>query len=166
MNFGNRNATSGQTNADIFKGYAAAVTSGITVGVMVRKLSAPFSKGATGAKLLLFNCIVGYCGSAAAGFLNSYCMRMSEMEKGIKVFDEEGTERGISQIAAKKAVIETAQSRVILAMPTFVIPAVLTTVLEKMRLLPKKGALRTIADVSILTFALWHAIPIAVAVFP
>ncbi len=142
------------------------MTSGISVGVLVRQLSAPFSAGATGAKLLLFNCLVGYCGSAAAGFLNSYCMRMSEMNRGIKVFDEDGKERGVSKLAAMRAVMETAQSRIILAMPTFLIPAMITTVLEKARLLPKRGAARTVADITILAFALWHAIPIAVAVFP
>lgn len=41
---------------------------------------------------------------ATAGFLNSLCMRMGEMEKGIKIYDEDGNERGVSKACAKKAV--------------------------------------------------------------
>ncbi len=82
LNFGNRNATTGQTTTDVLRGYCAAVTSGISMGLLVRKILSPFSKGATGSRLLVVNGLVGYSGAAVAGFLNSYCMRMSELEKG------------------------------------------------------------------------------------
>jgi len=32
-------------------------------------------------------------------------MRMGEMERGIKIYDEEGEDMGVSKAAAKKAVI-------------------------------------------------------------
>jgi hypothetical protein len=41
--------------------------------------------------------MISYVAVASAGFLNSYCMRMGEMNRGIKVYDEEGEYMGISK---------------------------------------------------------------------
>jgi hypothetical protein len=38
-----------------------------------------------GGNLVLANSIINYIAVASAGFLNSYCMRMGEMSRGIKV---------------------------------------------------------------------------------
>jgi hypothetical protein len=35
--------------------------------------------------MVLFNSIITYIAVASAGFLNSYCMRMGEMSRGIKI---------------------------------------------------------------------------------
>ena len=48
---------------------------------------------------------ITYIAVATAGFLNSYCMRMSEMNKGVKIYDELGDEIGISKVTAKQAVM-------------------------------------------------------------
>lgn len=86
-----------------------AVTSSITVSLGLRKMLGGMTKTMTGASLVMFNCAIAYFGVAVAGYLNSYCMRMGEMEKGIIVYDEEtGEEMGISKVAARKAVLDTA----------------------------------------------------------
>lgn len=79
---------------------------------------------------------------ATAGFLNAYCMRVSELERGIDVLDGEGRVVGKSKEAAKKAVLETAISRVILCLPLF-IPASLMYALERRNRLPKNFWLLT-----------------------
>ena len=55
--------------------------------------------------MVLFNSIITYIAVASAGFLNSYCMRMGEIKRGIKIYDEEGEEMGISKTSANKAVL-------------------------------------------------------------
>jgi sideroflexin-5 len=105
MNYGNRNASSQQTAGDILFGYSAAVTSSITISLGLRKLSSGITKNMKGGTMVLANSIINYIAVASAGFLNSYCMRMGEMSRGIKIQDEEGNEMGISKKSAEKAVI-------------------------------------------------------------
>jgi hypothetical protein len=73
---------------------------------------------------VLANSIISYIAVASAGFLNSYCMRMGEMSRGIKIYDEEGEYMGISKESARKAVIQTSFSRMVLSGPIFIIPGV------------------------------------------
>ena len=70
-----------------------------------KKLSQNFTRNLTGGAAILAHSTISYFAVATAGFLNSYCMRMGEMRKGIKVVDKDGNDMGISQICAEKAVI-------------------------------------------------------------
>ena len=63
------------------------------------------TKNLKGGYMILANSLISYAGVACAGFLNSYCMRMGEIKRGIKVYDEEGEEMGISKVSANKAVL-------------------------------------------------------------
>lgn len=63
------------------------------------------TRSMTGGTMVLANSIINYIAVASAGFLNSYCMRMGEMSRGIKIQDESGEEMGISKKSAEKAVI-------------------------------------------------------------
>jgi hypothetical protein len=86
-------------------GYTAAVASSIGLGLGLKKASHNMTKNLKGGSMILANCLISYVAVATAGFLNSLCMRMSEMEKGIKVYDEYNEEMGISKVCAKKAVL-------------------------------------------------------------
>tara|TARA_B110001450_G_C17584655_1_gene466444 strand:- start:402 stop:1115 length:714 start_codon:yes stop_codon:yes gene_type:complete len=99
LNFGNKNSTCEYTDAELFKGYVAAVGSSLSVAITLRKLTAGVTKTATGKKLLLLNTLVGGTAGACASFCNTYFMRMAETEKGIDVFaDEELTKKaGVSK---------------------------------------------------------------------
>jgi hypothetical protein len=90
MNYGNRNASSPQTVGDIAFGYSAAVFSSITISLALRKIFGTATKSLTGGSLVLANSIINYVAIASAGFLNSYCMRMGEMKRGISITDEHG----------------------------------------------------------------------------
>jgi len=105
MNYGNRNASSPQTSKDLMLGYSAAVFSSITVALSLRKIFAKYTTGLTGGKAIAATSAISYIAVANAGFLNTYCMRLSEMKQGVAVIDEEGNQRGVSPIAAKSAVL-------------------------------------------------------------
>lgn len=66
-------------------GYTAAVTSSIAIGVGLKKLCFNFTKSMKGGNLILANCMISYVAVATAGFLNSLCMRMGELDKGITI---------------------------------------------------------------------------------
>jgi len=92
-----RHASSPYTSSDILKGYSAAVASSVGMGLGLRKLCFNFTKNLKGGNLALSNALIAYVSVATAGFLNTFCMRMGEMEKGIKIYDKENNEIGISK---------------------------------------------------------------------
>ena len=91
-----------------------------------------------GAQLIIYNSISAFLACSTAGALNAYFMRQTEMVKGIDLVNpDDPTEViGKSQIAGKKAVIETAISRYILCVP-IVLPSMGLYALERKRLMPK-----------------------------
>jgi hypothetical protein len=119
-----------------------------------------------GGSLVLANSIINYVAVASAGFLNSYCMRMGEMSRGIKIQDENGEEMGISKKCAEVAVLQTSLSRMILSAPTFIIPGVSMFFLDKMGLIPKSRAPRTVLELVVIACALYLALPLSVSLFP
>ncbi len=101
MNYGNRNATSLYTTNDIIKSYLVATSSSIAVALAIRRILSGLSKNATGAKQIVLNAVVGFCACSSAGYLNSFIMRNTELEKGIEIQDPDGNIVGKSKIAAK-----------------------------------------------------------------
>lgn len=166
MNYGNRNASSVNTTGDLLFGYSMAVASSIGMSLGIRKLSHNLTKNLHGGPMILANSLISYTAVATAGFLNSFCMRMGEMKKGIKITDEAGEDMGISKVCAKKAVIQTAFSRIILSFPIFTIPGVAMFLLDKGGLIPKSRVPKTILELTVITFALWVALPLSVSLFP
>ena len=166
MNYGNRNASSQQTAGDILFGYSAAVTSSITLSLGLRKLSNGFTKNLTGGSAVLASSIIHYVAVASAGFLNSYCMRMGEMQRGIKIQDQYGEEMGVSKKSAEKAVLNTSFSRMVLSGPIFILPGLSMFFLDKMGLIPKAKALKTVLELTVISLSLWIALPLSVSLFP
>ena len=72
---------------------------------------------------------------------------------------------GKSIISAKKAVLQTATSRIFLVLTIFVPPAILL-VLEKYKLMPKSKPLGQVLNISLLVFELYFAVPLGLALFP
>ena len=106
LNFGNKNSTCEYSNMDLMKGYGAAVSSSIFIATLLRKITAGATKSARGSKLVLLNFLVGASASAAANFCNTFCMRYTEIDKGILVFQDEKLEKtiGVSKKCAESAV--------------------------------------------------------------
>jgi hypothetical protein len=166
MNYGNRNASSPQTTGDILFGYSAAVASSIGISLGLRKLCGGITKNMKGGTMVLANSLINYVAVASAGFLNSYCMRMGEMKKGIQILDDQGEVIGISKKSAEKAVIQTSLSRIILSAPTFIIPGLSMFLLDKAGLIPKSRIPKTILELTVISFALYLALPLSVSLFP
>ena len=166
MNYGNRNASSPQTNQDILFGYSAAVLSSITIGVGLKKIFASSTKSLTGGKAILVNSMLSYVAVASAGFLNSFCMRMGEMKRGIKIYDDLNDEHGISKISAEKAVYQTSFSRILLSAPTFVVPGISFYLLDRFNLIPKAKGPKTLLELTVVACGLYFALPVSVSLFP
>lgn len=166
MNYGNRNASSPQTTGDILFGYSMAVASSITISLSLRKLCAGITKNMKGGTMVLANSIINYIAVASAGFLNSYCMRMGEMKKGIQILDEQGEPIGISKKCAETAVMQTSLSRLVLSAPTFIIPGLSMFLLDKAGLIPKSRVPKTILELTVISVALYLALPVSVSLFP
>ena len=87
------------------------------------------------------------------------------MEKGIDVLDKDTLEPyGKSQQCAKKAVMQTANSRAFLALPIFA-PSFVLIALEKARMIPKSKSLKFLLDTTLLASELYIAVPIGLAYY-
>ena len=64
--------------------------SSISVALGLRKAFGRYTTGLTGGKQIAATSAISYIAVACAGFLNTYCMRLSEMKSGIALVDEEG----------------------------------------------------------------------------
>lgn len=116
--------------------------------------------------MILANSLISYAAVACAGFLNSYCMRMGEIKRGIKIYDEQGECMGISKESARRAVLQTSFSRMVLSFPIFIIPGVSMAMFEKFGLIPKRRAPKTVLEIGVIAFSLWIALPLSVSLFP
>jgi len=89
LNYANRNASSKYTTKDIMTSYMVAASSACMVGLGLRKLMAKPIAGAKGAKLIWLNAITSFTAVAAAGYLNAYIMRQTEIKTGIDVLNKD-----------------------------------------------------------------------------
>lgn len=169
LNYGNRNASSVYTNEDIGKSYGAACSSAIAISLGIRYALSGITAKSTGAKLISINAVSAFAACASAGYLNAWFMRQTEMKKGIELFHpktgEIMTELGPSKIAAKRAVEQTAISRIMLNV-TILLPPVLLLMIEKARLMPKNKYALEFVNFSVLLCELYFAVPTGIAMFP
>lgn len=166
MNYGNRNATSGQTGADIAKGYLAAVTSAVGMSLGLRALFGAALAGATGTRKFVLTNLINWAAIGSAGVANITCMRMAEMQKGIKVYDRDHNELGVSVAAAKSAVGQTAFSRFALSTQLMFMPMITYMGLERVGLMPRGKIIKSVLDLTVVGFALYFSLPVALASFP
>ena len=168
LNYGNRNASSKYTNKDLAMGYSAAVGSSVSVALVLRKMFANMTKKVQGSRLILINSVVSSIAGGTASFLNTFFMRRVEMENGINVFsDPQLTQKvGISRTCAQKAILETAWSRVYLAVSCLTCPAIIFYLVEKMGRTPRSRYLKMPYEIGVFLFALMVNLPCSIAMFP
>ena len=166
LNYENRNASSKYTTNDIMVSYFMATASAITVGLGMRKMFASRTANLKGGKLFFMNALSSFFAISAGGFLNAFFMRRTEIDKGIDVMDPQtGESLGKSRNCAKKAVLQTAISRVALVFPIF-IPPTIYTLLESANLMPKYRPFSIGIELSLLVVHLYCAVPLGLASFP
>ncbi|KAJ3613380.1 hypothetical protein NHX12_019630 [Muraenolepis orangiensis] len=104
---------------------------------------------------------------ASANVFNVVLMRHSELAEGISVMDDQGTVVGTSKMAAKRALFETALTRVVLPMPILLLPPIVMAMLE--RSIPvlrrRPGLVLPVHSLVVLT-AFSLALPLAISLFP
>lgn len=167
VNYFNRNASSPTSNETLVKSYATAVSCALAVAFGVSQLIQRRFDPATAKKFLKF---VALPASMIASSANAYIMRSPEIDAGVTVYHEDmRTEVGSStrsHVAARKAVMETVYSRILLQIPTFFFPPMFM-------MIPPVAALAarsSVASVTLNTFVtlvgFGLGLPAAVAVFP
>ena len=85
LNYGNRNASSEQTNEQLATAYGIAVGSSITAALCLRKILTPLGVGRSPMVASLVNYGTSWGAVALAGFCNFYALRKGELETGIQV---------------------------------------------------------------------------------
>lgn len=170
VNYYNRNASSPSTNETLAKSYATAVSCALMVAFGVSQVINRRFDPTTAKKLLKF---VALPSSMVASSANAYIMRSPEIAVGVKLYTSEDLKTEVvasspvkSNVAAKKAVMETVYSRILLQVPTFFIPP-LFMMIPPIAALAANSAVASITlntFVTLVGFGL--GLPAAVAVFP
>ena len=166
VNYFNRNASSPTSNEILAKSYATAVSAALLVAFGTSQVIKRRFDPATATKLMKF---VALPSSMIASSSNAYIMRSPEIETGVALTDADGKEivsGSRSKTAAKKAVMETVYSRMLLQLPTFFLPPLF------MMLPPiaSAAAASPVVSITVNTFVtlvgFGLGLPAAVAVFP
>ena len=138
LNYGNRNASSTYTMKDLIQGYSAAVGSSVSVALLLKKVFSPLKT--TGAKQILLNSVIASLAGGTASFLNTFFMRRCEIKEGISMYRDESLNDKLgysSKECARRAVFETASSRVFLSISCLMTPAVIFYLVERAGRTPK-----------------------------
>mmetsp|Transcript_47995 Transcript_47995/g.35192 ORF Transcript_47995/g.35192 Transcript_47995/m.35192 type:complete len:118 (+) Transcript_47995:574-927(+) len=114
---------------------------------------------------MILNSISSAAAGMSAGFLNSYIMRKTEIQKGIEVLDDQKSVQGVSRKAAFMAVVKTAQTRALLA-STLIFPSVFLWLVERSKLMPQSFKSKTALELTVLTTYGYVAVPPAIGFYP
>ncbi|XP_017162763.1 sideroflexin-5b isoform X4 [Poecilia reticulata] len=165
VNYANRNATKPTPTSKFLEGYVGAVTSAVSIAVGLNVLIQKANKLNPGTRMIIQR-FVPFPAVASANICNVALMRHNELSEGIDVLDNNGSVVGSSKIAARHAIMETAFTRVVLPMPIFVLPPIIMSYLERLRLLQRNRRLLLPIHsvVCLVTFGL--SLPVAISLFP
>ncbi|KAK2180012.1 hypothetical protein NP493_462g01026 [Ridgeia piscesae] len=146
-------------------GYIGAVSSAIGIAIGLGMLIKRANKLSPAMKMLIQK-FVPFPAVATASTCNVVLMRNSELSEGIDVYDKADKVVGTSKVAAKKALIETAVTRMVLPAPILIIPPVIMTMIEKTSLLKRRPKLHLPFNALVTTLSFGLALPVAIALFP
>lgn len=168
LNFGNRNASSTQSNAELFKSYGLACFASISTVLTLKRLLAPLAKGRSGMAAQVVNYAANWIAVATSSALNISFVRSGEITSGISVTNpaDQSESFGLSQVAAKEAIAKSAASRFMYTIPIFATTLIVNSTLSKLRLLPKPGRpIAMFVEVASISLGLWIAMPFNCAFF-
>ena len=106
-----------------------------------------------------------YFAAAFAGASNLVMMRQKEIKEGIKIQDlNEKETYGMSRVAAKRAVSESAFTRFVL--PTVLFgPAIMNFMLCSLKRMPQNNVVAKLLEASFCCISLTFALPMSIALF-
>ena len=164
VNYFNRSGSNEASTRALAFSYAGAVTSAISIAYglsrAVKRFSASPERAAT---LLKF---IALPTSIVASSVNCVIMRWPETQTGIKVYASNGEEVGSSKMAAFKAIQETVVSRMLLQLPVFVFPPLMTMLPPVSRFLKRNPKLNTPVMTGFLLLGFGLGLPASIAAFP
>jgi len=166
VNSSNRNATLPTPYEALVTGYVGALVSGVGVALGLTQ-SIKVLPGITARTQGILTRFVPYPAVAGANVCNLYMMRRQELQTGIEVKAEDGTCLGLSQHAATHALAKTAITRLVLPIPTLVLPPIIMLGLEKhfapLRTTPR---LMIPTQIAIASLSFVFGLPLSLSVFP
>ena len=163
LNYANRSGSS-VSNKELATNYGMAVGTAMGLAASLKYLAkvGPPMVQKIGAKPWA----VPYVSVALSGAANIYFTRRNEIERGVPVTTEDGTEVGISRTAAKQGVFQTIVSRgLFLPLPVLVLPPLLVSGFRRLPGL-SNPRLRVPLELGAVTVCLCGALPAAIAAFP
>lgn len=164
VNYFNRNATSAASNSVLFASYTGAVTSAISIAYGLSRGVKRFASPERAATLLKF---VAMPTSMVASSVNCLIMRWPETQSGILVYEPaSGKEVGLSKVAAQKAIQETVISRILLQLPVFLFPPLMSMLPPISRFLKRNPRWGTPVMTGFLFLGFGLGLPASIAAFP
>lgn len=165
FNYSHRNASKHTPFNKYVEGYAGAVTSAVTIAVSLQALIKRAHVFSPTTKMLIQR-FIPFPAVASANICNVVLMRKNELEDGIEVLDDQNNVVGTSKIAAKRALTETAITRVVLPIPILIFPPIIMSVLERSKYLTYNRGMRIFWHSIVVTACFAIALPHAIALFP
>ncbi|GAA6110567.1 sideroflexin-5a [Tachysurus ichikawai] len=148
-----------------FQGYLVAVSSAVTIAVGLNVLIRRDDHFSPATRLLVQR-FIPFPAVACANVCNVLLMRHSELSEGISVLDEQGNIVATSKLAARRAVLETAVTHIVLPMPILVLPPMLMAMLERLPLLQAHPHFVLPVHSLVCLCAFGLALPLAIRLFP
>lgn len=164
VNYNNRNASQHIPMETFVQGYFAAVSAAVSVTFGLRTIIPKVFPPQRAAMIMRFTGLPSVMTAAA---LNVTLMRRGELETGIMLTDEHGTDYGASQIAAKKALSEMIFSRLVLPFSTFCFPPLCAAIIDtKTTLTRGRPRVSLAVNAALLMFGFGFGLPATIAIFP
>lgn len=164
LNYYNRNATSVSTDIDLIMSYFGAISASLLIMYaskrQLSKLGMDQNKGIGWALTLGIN----VCATSSAGALNACMMRWKESQ-GIKVFDKDMNEVGVSSKAGVETLKSMAISRMALSCCCLSIPMFLVSVVSITKFYNRSNVVKNVLDAGFVATGLTLGLPISVALF-
>ncbi|XP_077992366.1 sideroflexin-5-like [Glandiceps talaboti] len=165
VNYANRNASKPTPTSQFLLGYGGAVTTACVIAVGLKKFIKKASRFSPTTNMLIQK-FVPFPAVATAGVCNVVLMRISELGAGIDVEDSDGHVIGTSKIAARRALGETAVTRILLPAPILIIPPIVMSMLERTAFMKSRPRLTLPVQGAVVTLAFAFALPMAISLFP
>lgn len=167
INYANRNASNPVPLPRLVEGYVAAVVTSLTIGMSATALTKRvIAKGGGGPAASIIRSTLPFLAVAGAGASNVVLMRRNELEVGVDVFDDEGTELGKSIQAGKTGLAKCVAARIIWNVPVMMFPPIIMSRLEKLKPISSNPRLRIACETAVVTGCLLSAVSPALAFFP
>ncbi|KAL0481563.1 sideroflexin [Acrasis kona] len=167
VNYSNRNASSETSNKQLGISFAGALASSVGTAVGLNQWITHTKSITNPIMRQRLNSFVPFVAVGVANMFNITLMRITELQQGIDVKDEDGNVVGKSVIAGQRAISQTIFSRIMLITPGMVFPPIIMNLMEsKTQLFVKRPWIKTPFYVGMLAFFIGAFLPLCIGLFP